>query len=233
MSSRKDLGVVELALEVAEELVGHRDHRGVHDRRHLDSPRGSSPSSPRCRQTRRLRNCFATDCSASVGHRSYQSIVQQLISEGTCGSAREGPADGRHREHDVQVLARDEELLEVVLGLGDAEVLGERAHRRHAFSSSFASRLGTSPELRMLLMSSMNSSTTCVSAKRNRGEPMLPSSPCRRPPRELLEVLAELNVAVALGQLDLEPSAAEKAASRVSDCLPEPPTPTSIALPRG
>ena len=97
--------------------------------------------------------------------------------------------------------------------------------------SSVSKRLGTSPELRMLLTSSsMDSFTICVSLKRKMvgllSQPALNMKLFRSSCHAAVSYVRVISMPMHL-------TSHIEAASRASDCRPEPPTPTSSAQPRG
>ena len=97
--------------------------------------------------------------------------------------------------------------------------------------SSVSIMLGTSPELRMLLMSSRNDSLTiCVSE--NRKTTGLASQPASNMKRFRSSWKA-LTSYVRVISIVWHENSHIAAASRTSDCRPEPPTPTRSAQPRG
>ena len=108
------------------------------------------------------RNCFATLCSASVGQRSYQSIVQQLISD---GNMRQRTRKAEPTGDIASTICRFSRTVETkscfrlsfVSGTPRSFASGRTAEVIFSHSS-LAKRLGTSPELRMLLISSINDS---------------------------------------------------------------------------
>ena len=87
------------------------------------------------------------------------------------------------------------------------------------------------------MSSTKDSSTTCVSAKRKTiGEPTTPSSFLSQPAVKKHFLRSSRNSTVPyplVSSIWKHFISLMYAAKRVSDCLPEPPTPTSIALPRG
>ena len=97
--------------------------------------------------------------------------------------------------------------------------------------SSVSIRLGTSPELRMLLMSSsIDSLTICVSEKRKTtGLLTHPASNMKRFRSSCQLLLSYVRVI----SMPMHFMSHMEAASRTSDWRPEPPTPTSSAQPRG
>ena len=106
-----------------------------------------------------VRNCSATVCSASCGHAVNQSMVQQLTSEGNWRSRvrKASPMGDMHRT--TCRLARHCWTKRRHSPPGPAsEMPSSRARGTSASwmleTSSAAKRLGTSPVLRMLLMSS-------------------------------------------------------------------------------
>ena len=97
--------------------------------------------------------------------------------------------------------------------------------------SSVSIMFGTSPELRMLLMSSRKDSLTiCVSE--NRKTTGLASQPASNINRFRSSWKA-LTSYVRVISIVWHENSHIAAASRTSDCRPEPPTPTRRAQPRG
>ena len=120
------------------------------------------------------KNWCETDVSASSGHRSNQSVVQQLISE---GNMRQRTRKAEPTGDIASTMCRFSRTRAMKTDLMLSFVSGRPASRqkgRHVpmiFShSSEAKRFGTSPELRMLLTSSTNASITICVARRGGGE---------------------------------------------------------------
>ena len=118
------------------------------------------------------RNEVHTVCSASRGHAVNQSIVQQLTSEGNLRSRvrKASPIGDMHST--TCRLARHcwtkrRHSPAGVMSLQPRSLARDVTPSRMVCTSSAAYRLGTSPMLRMLLMSStIASSLICVSVKR-------------------------------------------------------------------
>ena len=123
---------VEAPLKLREELLRHVDDGRVDDGRHVD-------------QTRQDRHAHLGVVAELEGLEELLGDALERLDgppvvpvdgaavderrEHAAAHAERG-ADGRHREYDVQVLARavHKEFLQIILGLGDLAILGERAH---------------------------------------------------------------------------------------------------------
>mmetsp|Transcript_2342 Transcript_2342/g.7646 ORF Transcript_2342/g.7646 Transcript_2342/m.7646 type:complete len:237 (+) Transcript_2342:4635-5345(+) len=181
------------------------------------------------------KNCFETDWSASTGHLSNQSVVQQLMSDGNMRQRTRKALPTGDMASTMCMFSRTRAmkwaLMLSLVSTTPAALQCGRTSRRIFSHSSLAKRLGTSPELRMLLMSSTKDSTTiCVSA--NRKTTGVPSQPVMKKSflRSSRNSLSPYPLVNSIWKHFISETYAEK---RVSDCLPEPPTPTSMALPRG
>ena len=117
------------------------------------------------------RNLLETLVSASSGHSMNQSMVQQLIREGELAASRpESLAHGGHAQDDVEVVAHavDERAKETSLPVGVQAKAYSRMSGHHSIFRPGSNSPGTSPLLRMLLMSSTKPSVTiCVSVNKN------------------------------------------------------------------
>eukprot|EP00965_Chrysotila_dentata_P002107 69624-Pleurochrysis_carterae.AAC.1 len=119
-------------------------------------------------------------------------------------SHTEGRAHRRHGEHDVQVLAhaRDEELLDALLGLWHTGVVAVRPHVTHdPFPLVVGKEVGHLARVEYVVdvLDKGLGDNLRVGEEEDDGRAV-----DARHVVELLEVLAELIVAVPLGQLDLE-----------------------------
>mmetsp|Transcript_61271 Transcript_61271/g.162164 ORF Transcript_61271/g.162164 Transcript_61271/m.162164 type:complete len:234 (+) Transcript_61271:1740-2441(+) len=181
-------------------------------------------------------NDSATVSSASLGHAVNQSMVQQLMSEGNLRSrVRKASPIGDMQSTTCRLLRQfivksRSKPLGVVSVQPISLALPARVSAICDFSSD-GKRLGTSPALSRPLMSSRyDSSLICVSAKmKTVGLPIWPA--CRSTfLRSSNQSTREYDLDTSIWKTSIS---ATCAASRVTDCRPEPPTPTSSALPRG
>mmetsp|Transcript_12343 Transcript_12343/g.37068 ORF Transcript_12343/g.37068 Transcript_12343/m.37068 type:complete len:248 (+) Transcript_12343:24-767(+) len=184
-----------------------------------------------------LRKCCATLYSASSGHSVNQSMVQQFTRLGNmrrrlrkaspmgdivstmCRFVRQRPTK---KDHSSAWLPRF---------WMPASLAGLCRASMSSCSSSCAYRFGTSPVLRMPLMSSTKASMTiCVSSKRNTvgslSRPAHPSTFLRSSCHSTMPYVLLISIWKSL-------KSAMATASVVSDLRPEPPTPTSSAFPYG
>mmetsp|Transcript_14093 Transcript_14093/g.33800 ORF Transcript_14093/g.33800 Transcript_14093/m.33800 type:complete len:251 (+) Transcript_14093:3634-4386(+) len=182
-------------------------------------------------------NLVDTAMSASWGHGRNQSMVQPLMSPGKLRArlANLTPTGEKHRQ--VCRLSRtrprknEYRLSQVSMTPGHSFLSAGRMSLTIMSSSSLGNSPATSPVIRIWLMNSRNpSSFTSASVKMK--HTFLPLRPAI-----LYSALRSSNSATWLYCLEMviwKMKAPEMyAASRVRLCLPEPPTPTSMALPRG
>mmetsp|Transcript_18212 Transcript_18212/g.47554 ORF Transcript_18212/g.47554 Transcript_18212/m.47554 type:complete len:235 (-) Transcript_18212:996-1700(-) len=162
-------------------------------------------------------------------------MVQQFTSEGNClhRTRKASPTGDMHRHicSLSQTLAiKVATQLSREAGTPNASQTGIMSEQILS-NSSCGNRLGISPEFRIELISSnMLSSTTCVSVNRN--ATFSPSTPVLIM-NTLMSSLKSLRPYPRLISIDRQGICPMNAAIRVVDCLPLPPTPTSMALPRG
>ena len=199
---------------------------------HIDATEARTSSDP---SSTALRKRFDTELSASAGHSMYQSMVQQLISDGNWRQ-RERNASPTGDMHRMMCRLSRTRLMNVwyseSLPMGALMLSAYSRMSEHMRSFSCPSNnAGTSPEFKMLLMSSTKpSSTICVSVKRNTvGTPSMPV--CWY--RFLRSSLNSCDPYPRLSSMEKHLNPATNDAKRVRLCFPEPPTPTSIAFPRG
>ena len=118
------------------------------------------------------RKYLATEVRASSGHSANQSIVQQLTREGNMRSRCRNASPTGEKQSTTCKLAWTRltywaKIACLVMGMLAACMMG-RMTAPICSRSSLPYRFGTSPEFRMLLMSSRNASCTIwVSVKRN------------------------------------------------------------------
>mmetsp|Transcript_7058 Transcript_7058/g.26722 ORF Transcript_7058/g.26722 Transcript_7058/m.26722 type:complete len:293 (-) Transcript_7058:1533-2411(-) len=181
------------------------------------------------------RNRSLTEFNASAGHSMYQSIVQQLIRLGNCRHRlrNASPTGDMHR----MMCRLSRTRLMKVLYRESLDMLTPRVSAYSLMSehirsfSVWSKSAGTSPLFRMLLISSTKlSDTICVSVNRNTvGTPSTPV--CWY--RFFKSSLNSLSPYPRLSSIEKHLNPATNEANLVSDCLPLPPTPTSIAFPLG
>mmetsp|Transcript_14668 Transcript_14668/g.43745 ORF Transcript_14668/g.43745 Transcript_14668/m.43745 type:complete len:228 (-) Transcript_14668:2604-3287(-) len=177
----------------------------------------------------------ATESSASLGHSSNQSMVQQLISDGNMRQRTRNAEPTGDMQSTMCRFSRTREMKSCrmpSLVSGTPASLQKGRTPVLIFShSSLAKRLGTSPELRMLLTSStIDSLMICVSEKRKTigaaSQPAWNMNDLRSSCHAFMSYVRVISMPEHLySHID--------APSRTSDWRPEPPTPTSSALPRG
>mmetsp|Transcript_3151 Transcript_3151/g.13667 ORF Transcript_3151/g.13667 Transcript_3151/m.13667 type:complete len:234 (+) Transcript_3151:6907-7608(+) len=181
------------------------------------------------------RNLLETLVSASSGHSMNQSMVQQLIREGNWRhrDRKASPTGDMHRM--MWRLSRT--LLMNVLkstsfvGFKPRDSAYGRISVIIRSFSSWANSPGTSPLLRMLLMSSRKFSwTICVSV--NKKTTSFPSAPAIRSTLRRSSRHSFFPYPFATS-IEKRWNSSKAAASRVRDCRPLPPTPSSNALPSG
>mmetsp|Transcript_23989 Transcript_23989/g.77973 ORF Transcript_23989/g.77973 Transcript_23989/m.77973 type:complete len:412 (-) Transcript_23989:1910-3145(-) len=184
---------------------------------------------------RSAKKVFATLLSASIGHSENQSIVQQLTSDGNMRSRCRKASPIGENARTMWRLARTRPMKKELMAF---LVTGKPCccmSGRHAFAivsvSSVFHRFGTSPALRMLLISSRNASCTiCVSVKRN--VVSLPSAPAIK--STLFKSSRHSFFPYPFATSIWNSSYSSRCvASLVSDWRPEPPTPSSKAFPSG
>eukprot|EP00982_Pelagococcus_subviridis_P017579 31550-Pelagococcus_subviridis.AAC.12 len=112
------------------------------------------------------KNRLETEFSASAGHSMYQSIVQQLMSDGNWRHRERNasPTGDMHRmmcRLSLTRLINVEYKTSFVAGSPKLSTYGRMSDIKRSFSSC-ANRPGTSPLLRMLFMSSTNDSVTII-----------------------------------------------------------------------
>ena len=167
---------------------------------HIDATEARVSSDP---SSTELRKRFDTELSASAGHSMYQSMVQQLISDG----------NWRHRERNASPT-------------GDMHRMMCRLSRTRLMNVWYSESL----PMGALMLSANPSATICVSVKRNTvGTPSMPVCWYRflRSSRNSCDPYPRLS------SMEKHLNPATNDAKRVRLCFPEPPTPTSIAFPRG
>eukprot|EP00982_Pelagococcus_subviridis_P013776 31278-Pelagococcus_subviridis.AAC.11 len=151
------------------------------------------------------KNVFATESSASSGHSLNQSIVQQFTSDGNMRRRCRNSSDTGDMARTQCRLDRTRVMKYAftaffVRGKPCCDMIGRRAFSIVPKSSDFH-RFGTSPLLRMLLMSSRKfSCTICVSVKRKTTS--LPSAPAMK--FKLLERGGEPRERLPSGPADAE-----------------------------
>mmetsp|Transcript_12091 Transcript_12091/g.51941 ORF Transcript_12091/g.51941 Transcript_12091/m.51941 type:complete len:253 (+) Transcript_12091:4700-5458(+) len=181
-------------------------------------------------------NLVDTAMSASCGQGRNQSMVHPLMSPGKLRArvAKVSPTGEKHRQ--VCRLSRTRarniayRLSQVSIMSGLSFFATGRMSLTIMSSSSLGNRPATSPVIRIWLMNSRNdSSFTSASVK-------MKHTFCPLSPATLYRLLRSSKSAAWLYCLLMviwNVNAPEMyAARRVKDCFPEPPTPTSNALPR-
>mmetsp|Transcript_13360 Transcript_13360/g.32664 ORF Transcript_13360/g.32664 Transcript_13360/m.32664 type:complete len:278 (-) Transcript_13360:588-1421(-) len=178
-----------------------------------------------------------TAVSASSGHGRNQSMVQPLMRPGNCCARRLNllPTGEKHstmcRLSRTRLRKKPYRFSHVSGTPGACDFMMGRMSFTIMSSSSLGSRPATSPVMRIWLMYSRKpSSLTSASVKmKHTGWPLKPAI--------LYSALMSSNRLVVLYVLVTVIwnvyAPAMYAASRDSDCLPEPPTPTSSAWPLG
>mmetsp|Transcript_29452 Transcript_29452/g.47337 ORF Transcript_29452/g.47337 Transcript_29452/m.47337 type:complete len:232 (+) Transcript_29452:842-1537(+) len=178
---------------------------------------------------------FATELSASRGHSLNQSMVQQLTSAGNMrrrwrNSSLTGDMARTQCKLERTRVTKKEFTAFFVAGKPRPCMMGRKAAPMVSVSSVFH-RLGTSPELRMLLMSSKKfSCTICVSVKRN--TTFLPSEPAMRSTLRKSSRHSFLPYPLATSIWNSSNSSSA-VARRVRLWRPDPPTPSNRAFPNG
>mmetsp|Transcript_8241 Transcript_8241/g.18074 ORF Transcript_8241/g.18074 Transcript_8241/m.18074 type:complete len:316 (+) Transcript_8241:875-1822(+) len=181
------------------------------------------------------RNLSATLTSAASGQPWNQSMVVQLMSEGNCLQRirRLSPTGLMHRT--MCSLSRTR-LTKWAIQLSRVSGMPSSLHTLIISDailsvSSWGNRLDTSPVLSTLLRSSsIVSSTICESVNKNTVS--LPSTPVTSM-NFLMSSRKSAMPYPRLISIDRQAMLPTKEAIRVRLCLPDPPTPMSIALPRG
>mmetsp|Transcript_5846 Transcript_5846/g.17897 ORF Transcript_5846/g.17897 Transcript_5846/m.17897 type:complete len:315 (+) Transcript_5846:1681-2625(+) len=196
---------------------------------------GSWPTTAASMPDRLARNDFATVSSASWGHAVNQSMVVQLTSDGNLRRrSRNASPTGENDSTTCRLRLTSDTKNEYSASLEPS--IPACLARPPMFSkmgtrSPAASRLGTSYVLSRLEMSSTNdSSLIWVSANRNTTG--LLASPAVRSTRRRSSCHSALPYVLEISIWKSSYSSMN-AASRVRLCRPEPPSPTSSALPPG
>mmetsp|Transcript_21952 Transcript_21952/g.64635 ORF Transcript_21952/g.64635 Transcript_21952/m.64635 type:complete len:278 (-) Transcript_21952:8241-9074(-) len=189
-----------------------------------------------CSRSKEPMRAVATSASACSGHGRNQSIVQPLMRPGkACARLRNlTPTGEKQSERWRFVRTRSMNMAQSWSWVGSAPLWTESytgpISPRMASSSSRGKRLGSSPVLRkMLTYSRKPSSLISLSVKRNTTG--LPCTPARRY-RGLKSSSRLFALYERVMVIWKSCAVVMYAASRVSDCLPDPPTPTSSAEPR-
>mmetsp|Transcript_48483 Transcript_48483/g.115379 ORF Transcript_48483/g.115379 Transcript_48483/m.115379 type:complete len:217 (+) Transcript_48483:1366-2016(+) len=177
----------------------------------------------------------ATLRSASWGHGMYQSMVQQLTSEGNIRRRFRNASPTGEKARTMCRFSRTSctkcwMMMSLISSFPAAFARG-RTSSTILFISSAAKRSGTSPALRRLLMSSRNDSLMIwVSLKRNTvclfSAPACMSSDFKSSWNSFTPYPRASSIWKHF-------ISAMYAARRVRLCRPDPPTPTRSALPRG